>query len=61
LLKQFSLTMVIGIFIVWIMTVLLIPSFKKWNLHMKFFCYVWKFTINIKVLKLNIYFYILYM
>jgi hypothetical protein len=29
LLKQFSLTMVIGIFIVWIMTVLLIPSFKK--------------------------------
>ncbi|KAF2956025.1 MMPL family transporter [Marinitoga sp. 38H-ov] len=29
LLKQFSLTMVLGIFISWIMTVLLIPSLKK--------------------------------
>lgn len=31
LLKQFSLTMVLGISIVWIMTVLLIPSLKKKN------------------------------
>ncbi|KLO23954.1 MULTISPECIES: efflux RND transporter permease subunit [unclassified Marinitoga] len=29
LLKQFSLTMVLGIFIVWILTVLLIPALKK--------------------------------
>lgn len=33
LLKQFSLTMVLGIFIVWVMTVLLIPALKKRNLH----------------------------
>ncbi|GAB6188350.1 hypothetical protein JCM30566_00890 [Marinitoga arctica] len=33
LLKQFSLTMVLGIFIVWVMTVLLIPALKKGILH----------------------------